>query len=705
MPDEADQKQLELLRKGVLFLTERNRELEARVARLEARLDPAPAPAPPQPEPIFAPPPPAEPVFVAPPITPPMLPPAIPPPLQPQQLESKLGLNWLNRVAVITLIFGAIFAFKYAVDNEWLGPGARVAIGVVAALASLVCGDILWKRGHKVFAQGLTGLGLSLLYLSFWASFGLYHLLPQAAAFLLMVVTTAASAVFALRYDSQAIAVLGLLGAYITPVSLSTGEDHPWILFSYTFLVNLGGLAAARYRRWKIAEWVAFAATVILYLGWAAAWLKIDNRPVATVFLIAFYAQFASAQTRAVWWVAQLLGAAGAVIWEEYQPGLIIGFVIALGGLAVADLRQWREAPPWTLLCYWLGYGLVSNYTKTSMIAPDVLIPVKPVEEIVALLSLGFVLFFSWSPWWTLIRKRALRQSDLTVLVANAALYFGASFTLLEHTPYRPYMGLFAVILGAAHLGLARALWRPELDDEKSSWPALLAVGVTLAFLTLAMPIQFTGFRITIAWALEGAALAWLASRFQSLRLAIAAGVVLLLAFSRLYSADAWLFSNGKDFAAIANLRFLTFAVTAASFFLAAKFFKQRAAAGAAYITGHFVFLSVLVLEVIGWAERTTTTGDLLSVETTAVSVLLALYAIMLIAIGVATRTAFNRVLGLGLIGLVIVKLYLSDVWILGKVFRITAFLGLGVLLLVTSFLYSRFRHVVERLLKDDPAA
>jgi len=509
-----------------------------------------------------------------------------------------------------------------------------------------------------------------------------------------MVVTTAASAVFALRYDSQAIAVLGLLGAYITPVSLSTGEDHPWILFSYTFLVNLGGLAAARYRRWKIAEWVAFAATVILYLGWASAWLKIDNRPVATVFLIAFYAQFASAQTRAVWWVAQLLGAAGAVIWEEYQPGLIIGFAIALGGLAVAEFRQWREAPPWTLLCYWVGYGLVSNSKPLD----------KPVEQIVLLLSLGFILFFAWSPWWTVIRKRALRQTDLTVLVGNAALYFGAAYTLLE-PGYRAYMGLFAVVMGAVHLGLARALWRPELDDEKSSWPALLAVAVTLAFLTLAMPIQFTGFRITIAWALEGAALAWVASRFQSLRLAIAAGVVLLLAFSRLYSADAWLYRSGTQFAAIANLRFLTFAVTAASFFLAAKFFQQRAAAGAAYVTGHFVFLSVLVLEVIGWAERTITTGDLLSVETTSVSILLALYAIMLIAIGVATRTAFNRVLGVGLIGFVIAKLYLADFWILGRGFKIAAALGLGVLLLLTSFLYSRFRDRIERLLKDDPAA
>src|SRR5436190_10418156 len=142
MPDEADQKQLELLQKGVLFLTERNRELEARVARLEARLDPVPAP-PPTPdaapvalrhEAVFSAPAPDEPVFVAPPISPPpTLPPAMPPPLQTQGLESKVGLTLLNRIGVFTLLIGGALFFKLSVDNEWIGPGARVALGVIAA--------------------------------------------------------------------------------------------------------------------------------------------------------------------------------------------------------------------------------------------------------------------------------------------------------------------------------------------------------------------------------------------------------------------------------------------------------------------------------------------------------------------------------------------------------------------------------------------
>ncbi len=90
--------------------------------------------------------------------------------------------------------------------------------------------------------------------------------------------------------------------------------------------------------------------------------------------------------------------------------------------------------------------------------------------------------------------------------------------------------------------------------------------------------------------------------------------------------------------------------------------------------------------------------------STVAVSILMACYALALIAAGVATRTAINRLAGLGLMALVVAKLYLVDVWQLSRGFRITAFLGLGALLLLVSYLYSRFRPAIERLLKDRPA-
>src|SRR5207253_7498159 len=120
-----------------------------------------------------------------------------------------------------------------------------------------------------------------------------------------------------------------------------------------------------------------------------------------------------------------------------------------------------------------------------------------------AYLTAGFALFFLWIVWWSVIRKRDLRTTDLLVMVANAAAYFGASYYLLNPN-YHAYMGLFAAALGALNLILAKLVWNPKAKPE----PALLAVAVTLTFLTLAVPIQFAGFRITIAWAIEGAALA-----------------------------------------------------------------------------------------------------------------------------------------------------------------------------------------------------
>ena len=59
---------------------------------------------------------------------------------------------------------------------------------------------------------------------------------------------------------------------------------------------------------------------------------------------------------------------------------------------------------------------------------------------------------------------------------------------------------------------------------------------------------------------------------------------------------------------------------------------------------------------------------------------------------GVLRRSSVNRVLGLVLLGFVIAKLYVWDIWFLTRFYRITAFLALGVLLLVASYIYSRFK-------------
>jgi uncharacterized membrane protein len=217
------------------------------------------------------------------------------------------------------------------------------------------------------------------------------------------------------------------------------------------------------------------------------------------------------------------------------------------------------------------------------------------------------------------------------------------------------------------------------------------------------VPIQFAGFRITIAWALEGAALAWISARFGSVRMSIGASVVLILTVFRLFTVDT-VYYAGEKFPLFVNERFMTFAVTAIGLFIAAKFFSERAQALVAYVAGHVVTLVALGLELVSWVQRSVAGNDQFQTITVSISILMAIYALMLIVLGVATKTSINRLLGLILIGLCVIKLYLSDVWELGYLFKIVAFVGLGVLLLTMSYLYSRFRPVIEKLWKDDPS-
>jgi uncharacterized membrane protein len=518
---------------------------------------------------------------------------AAPPPLpesaswpQPQPsasapaLETRFGLNWLNRVAVITLLFGAAFLFKYAAENDWLGAGSRVALGIAAATLSLAAGEWMSLRGQRIFGQGLTGLALALFYLSFYAAFGFYHLLSQGIVFALMSLTTISAAALALHYRSQAVAMLGLIGGFLTPPLLGTGEDRMWTLAAYSLILSAGALFLAHRRRWTALRYISLAGSWLLYGGWSSEWLGEANRPQA----------FA--------WVC-----------------LIFGLFFAAAAL---DLRPW-------------------------------------------------------------------------LLALNAGIAFAVSYDLLNRG-YRSELGLVAFALAAIHAAVARAYWE---HDRRF---AHLAAAIALAGFTLALPIQFAGFQITIAWALEAAALAWISARYGRPRVEAAALAVFLLVLVRLLAFDAAPFGGGA-YTAIANRRFLAFAVAAASLWTGSRFVRTPPAPAVLYALGHLVLLWSLGLEVTGWAERNAGPADMASVSSTGISIAITLYALGLIAAGVALRKPFNRALGLALIVLVVVKLYLIDVWALGRVFRVAAFLALGALLLLVSYLYSRFRPALEKIL------
>jgi len=207
-----------------------------------------------------------------------------------------------------------------------------------------------------------------------------------------------------------------------------------------------------------------------------------------------------------------------------------------------------------------------------------------------------------------------------------------------------------------------------------------------------------------MAWSLEAAALTWIGSRIESKRMLYGAIFILAMVVIRLASIDSWMYTSSNAYGTVTNARFLTFSIAALSCWLSAWWAGKKEIALVNYAAGHLIMLWGMSLEVIGWAERTTPPQNQLSVETVTISILFAVYALILVSIGVGTRTVVNRIGGLGLIGFVVLKLYFFDVWQLGRIYRISAFVALGALLLATSFLYSHFRTLIESWWRDDEA-
>ncbi len=111
-----------------------------------------------------------------------------------------------------------------------------------------------------------------------------------------------------------------------------------------------------------------------------------------------------------------------------------------------------------------------------------------------------------------------------------------------------------------------------------------------------------------------------------------------------------------------------------------------------AYLTAHGCLLIGGMRAVALWASSNSLPQDRFSFTSALESVLLALYGIFALLYGMLRKMGVDRALGLVLLAIVIVKLYLWDVWQLNKFYRISAFVALGILLLTASYLYSRFR-------------
>ncbi len=203
-------------------------------------------------------------------------------------LEQKIGTTVALIAGIITVIVGVGFFLKYIYDHAYFGPTARVCVVAGGGLLAMAIGEITRRRGYEIVAKGTTALGFALLYAAVFSASRVYMLIEMQTAFVLAMAITAGAMAYAVALNEVIIAFLSLLGGYLSPIIVSTGQNLAMPLFSYLLALAAGALACAMFRRWRAVNWIAMIGTYLLFTGWFEKFYTPAQMPFALTWLGVF---------------------------------------------------------------------------------------------------------------------------------------------------------------------------------------------------------------------------------------------------------------------------------------------------------------------------------------------------------------------------------------------------------------------------------
>ncbi|MBM2853126.1 MAG: hypothetical protein HW417_54 [Steroidobacteraceae bacterium] len=212
------------------------------------------------------------------------------------EVAIRFARQWLTtgnvpvKLGVVVSFFGVAFLLKYAVDHRLFAFPIELRLLTVAG-AAVVLLAIGWRLRERtrVYALSLQGGGLGILYLTTFAAYRLYELVPSVFAFALLVALTIGGGALAVLQNARGLATLGVVGGFLAPVLVSTDTGNHVVLFSYYLVLNAMILGVAWYRPWRELNLIGFLFTFVIGGMWAWQRYEPANYASTQPFVVLFF--------------------------------------------------------------------------------------------------------------------------------------------------------------------------------------------------------------------------------------------------------------------------------------------------------------------------------------------------------------------------------------------------------------------------------
>ncbi|MFO0947490.1 MAG: DUF2339 domain-containing protein [Planctomycetota bacterium] len=584
------------------------------------------------------------------------------------------------------------------------------------------------------FAQGLLAAGLSICHASLFAAYRFHDLIPQPVAFSGMVILTVVGMSLAVFHDFLAFAVLAVFGGFLAPLLLSTGKDGRDMLFAYVLLLDLGVLCSLLGRKWRWLDGVAFLWTVALYLLWhdeyyrpeglepAFAWLSVLYLVFVLMPVFPFWRNGGPMPPERLWLIVANSGfglGVSSLLLHENHGSALAGVALAMAILYA--LIGWR-----TQARFPGEYQFLLTMTALAVALATIAIPIyfdlKTVTVLWAvegplLVYLGYL--YGYAP---------LRWMAAAVLVLTVYLGIRQLDQILHAPDYMPFLHREYWTAIAVPVGALLFAWiHDRFSDRQDEWdrmaaPAAAVIGgigllaVTHVDVSVYLDrqgqlgeqefwtIKRDAFAV-ILWSM-GAVLFEVAGSIKQSRVARSTGVLLAAVVG--IGTMFWLFNPSiLRLMPVFNAKFSAVAFSGGVLLVTAwlrlrdprisSLDAQRSASLFLAVEAMVLFWILCSTEAyFHFLARLGHNPQGYRAALSSLSVVWALYATLLLALGFAKRVRWLRLTGLALFGLTACKLIVLDLAGLRDLARVASFFALGALMIASSYLYHRLEKRLD---------
>jgi uncharacterized membrane protein len=536
---------------------------------------------------------------------------AAPPPLPTAQpgLEERLGTRWVVWIGGLALALGGFFMVRYSIEAGLLGPGVRVFLGGLFALALLGSGE--WTRRKESISNIqalpianipaiLTAAGTAVAFATVYAAYALYDFLAPATAFVLLGLVALCTLAAALLHG-PALAGLGVVGAFVTPILVSSDKPDYWALYIYLAIVTAASFGLARIRLWR---WLA-VTTIVFALLWTFPGLELGAE-LAAPHVFHVIAGFALAALLVVCGfmfgpsiddghiepvssgsiAAYLFGAMLIVLSSAHADLALIAFTLLI---AATLFVAWR-APAATGALGAAAAIVFIVFAEWAVRAnPDMLVlPGGPLPGIGptatdSSVTLHLVMAAIFAAGFGIAGFLAQGRSGSAIIpvVWSAAATFTpialliALYARIAHLDRSIPFAILAVLLAAAFGAATEALSRRENRPGLAIATALFATGA-LGALALALTFALEKGWLTIALALMSLGTAWISIQRPIAFLRWLAAILAAIVTARIVY-DPRIVGDAVGTTPILNWLLWGYGVPALSFWAASYFLRRRA--------------------------------------------------------------------------------------------------------------------------------